>query len=58
VNVVVVPFFHLRWAAYAWPPSGSERAQARATFGAILRDPRFRVRESNWFATVRLAPGG
>lgn len=56
VDVVIAPEFHLRWAAYFWPPTAEERAAARATFAPILADQRFQVRRHTWFSTIRLKP--
>jgi hypothetical protein len=58
VDVVVLPYFHLRWSAYEWPPPASDTARARAAFHEIIADRRFEVHESKWLATVRLASPG
>jgi hypothetical protein len=54
VNVVIAPYFHLRWDAYAWPPSEARREAAIRRFAPVLADPRLTVRRYHWFATLRL----
>jgi hypothetical protein len=54
VDVVLVPYFHLRFSAYVWPPAPEVRQQARASYAALLSDPRFAVLRRPWFATLRL----
>jgi hypothetical protein len=56
VNVVLVPFFDLRWSAYSWPPTPQFRLGAERSFESILTDRRFRVRELHWLAAVTLRP--
>jgi hypothetical protein len=56
VDVVLVPYFHLRLSAYVWPPTPEVRQQARASYAALLSDPRFAVLRRPWFATLRLKP--
>lgn len=56
VDVVVLPYFGMRNAAYFWPPSATDTAAARAAFRPIVTDRRFTVTDSPWLATVRLAP--
>jgi len=58
VDVVIVPYFHLRLSAYLWPPPPEVRQQARASYAALLRDPRFAVLRRQWFATLRLKGSG
>jgi hypothetical protein len=53
-DVVVAPYFDLRWAAYAWPPSDADRLAARRAFAPLLADRRLAVRRFRWFATLRL----
>ncbi|MEX2588150.1 MAG: hypothetical protein WD602_09200 [Actinomycetota bacterium] len=54
VDAVVVPFFHLRHAAYSWPPSIEQQLDARMSFDEILSDERFEVESQRWFAVVSL----
>jgi hypothetical protein len=54
VGVVVAPYFDLRMATYAWPPTPAERAAAGRAYAPVLADPRFAVRRHRWFATIRL----
>jgi hypothetical protein len=54
VDVVVVPYFHLRLSAYFWPPAPEVRQRARASYAALVTDPRFAVLRRPWFATLRL----
>ena len=53
LDVVVVPFFHLRWQSYAWPPTPAEQSKAEKAFAPLLRDPRFEVDRRRWIATIR-----
>lgn len=55
VDVVIAPLFHLRWAAYSWPPSESSRQAARRRFAPLVDDPRLSARAYPWFTTLRLA---
>lgn len=55
VDVVVAPYFHLRWAAYAWPPSETSRAGASRHFAPLLSASGLTVQRFRWFATLRLA---
>jgi hypothetical protein len=55
VDVVIAPLFHLRWAAYSWPPPESSRQAAQRRFAALVDDPRLRARVYPWFTTLRLA---
>jgi hypothetical protein len=54
LDVVVAPYFDLRWAAYAWPPPEVQRRQVQRLFAALLRDRGFQIRRFRWFATLRL----
>jgi hypothetical protein len=55
LDVVVAPFFHLRWSSYAWPPAPADRTGAEKAFAPMLRDPRFEVDRRRWIATIRPA---
>jgi hypothetical protein len=55
VDVAILPYFHLRWAAYEWPPTETSRVAALRRFAPILSDRRFETRRYRWFATVRLS---
>jgi hypothetical protein len=54
VDVVIAPLFHLRWAAYSWPPPQSGRRAARRRFARLVDDPRLNARVYPWFTTLRL----
>lgn len=54
VDAVVLPYFHLRWAAYAWPPSARDARAARRRFAPVARDARLDVRRYPWFAVARI----
>jgi len=54
-DVLIVPFFHLRWNAYAWPPTAEQRQQPEAVFASLLADPRLRVDRRDNLAAVRLS---
>jgi hypothetical protein len=53
VDVIVAPYFDLRWASYVFPPAPADELAMRQAFAPILRDRRFEVRRYRWFATVR-----
>jgi len=54
VDVIIAPYFSLRWSGYAWPPQPDVRAQALAAFGPILRDPHLRIERRQWLVSIRL----
>jgi hypothetical protein len=54
VDVVIAPYFHLRWNAYSWPASRAEAAKAREVFAPILADPRFQAERRETLASIRL----
>lgn len=56
VDVIIVPFFHLRHSAYFWPPSAEHEQASREAFESILADERFDVETRRWFAAVTLGP--
>jgi hypothetical protein len=55
VDVIVAPYFHLRWAAYAWPPSEASRVGTIRHFAPLLSGSGLSVQRFRWFATLRLA---
>jgi hypothetical protein len=55
LDAVILPYFHLRWTAYQWPPLAQDQSLAHRAFAPLLRDPRLRVEQRGWLATVRLA---
>ena len=59
VDAIVLPYFNLRWDAYAWPPGELARMRARADMARRLdlADPRFAIAEEPWFAVVRARRG-
>ena len=54
VNVILAPLFDLNAAAFAWPPTAAERAQALRRYRAIFNDPRFTVQRRRWMVAIRL----
>lgn len=56
VDAVVIPYFDLRWHAYAWPPSERERRERRRPVRIDLDPPPppLRIAQSWWFAVVSL----
>jgi FtsH-binding integral membrane protein len=57
VDVVVVPYFHLRLSSYAWPPAPEVQAQARAAFASLVLDQRLHAVRRHWFTVLRLGAG-
>jgi hypothetical protein len=55
VDVLILPYFDLRWDAYAWPPNETSRADAIRHFTPLLTGSGVSVRRFRWFATIRLA---
>jgi hypothetical protein len=55
LDAVILPYFHLRWTAYQWPPLAQDRTLAQRAFAPLLHDPRLRVEQRGWLATIRLA---
>ena len=55
LDVVIAPFFHLRWSSYAWPPTTADRTASAKAFARVLADPRFEIDRHRWIATIRPA---
>jgi hypothetical protein len=54
----VLPRFDLRWTAYHWPPTISERRAGDEAARRLTDDPRLVLDDSEWFHVVRLRPPG
>lgn len=56
LDVLVIPFFNLRWDSYKWPPTEKKRVDDRRTMLAkfYANDPRFSYSEEKWFGVVKL----
>jgi hypothetical protein len=55
VDVVILPYFDLRWDAYAWPPTEANRRRTIRRFDHFRDDAEITVQRYRWFATIRLA---
>lgn len=53
-SAVIVPYFNLRWSAYAWPPdmTGFEKAQAVTQYAK--EDEELVIYEDTFFSVIRL----
>jgi len=56
LDVLVLPFFELRWDSYRWPPSEKARLKARKLMLSKFdtNDPQFSYVEEKWFGIVKL----
>jgi hypothetical protein len=55
LDVVILPYFHLRWTAYQWPPLAQDRTLSQRAFAPLLHDRRLSVQQRGWLSAIRLA---
>lgn len=54
LDVLVIPFFNLRWDSYKWPPSENARIENKKLMLSKfdIFDQRFSYKEEKWFGIV------